>query len=79
MLIQRMSIDGKSAIVKGKKFMISHELFTLWRKGILDGSEAYREARLDAIASHAGCDLGEAIKPLANNVSSAGLTPDQRR
>jgi hypothetical protein len=79
MLIQRISIDGKSAIVKGKKFMINHELFTLWRKRMLDGSEAYLETRLDAIASHAGCGLGEAIKPLANNVSSAGLTPDQRR
>ena len=59
--------------------MINHELFTLWRKRVLDGSEAYLKARLDAIASHAGCGLGEAIKPLANNVSSAGLTPDQLR
>ena len=59
--------------------MINHELFTLWRKRVLDGREAYPETGLDAIASHAGCGLGEAIKPLANNVSSAGLTPDQRR
>jgi hypothetical protein len=79
MLIQRISIDEKSAIAKGKKFMIHHELFTLWRKRMLDGREAYPETGLDAIASHAGCGLGEAIKPLSNNVSSAGLTPDQRR
>jgi hypothetical protein len=79
MLIQRISIDGKSAIVKGKKFMINHEIFTLWRKRVLDGNAAYPETGLGAIGSHAGCGLGEAIKPLANNVSSAGLTPDQRR
>ena len=43
------------------------------------GARPIERQRLDAIGSHAGCGLGEAIKPLANNVSSAGLTPDQRR
>jgi hypothetical protein len=58
MLIQRISTDGKSAIAKGKKFMINHELFTLWRRRMLDGTTAYPETGLDAIASHAGCGLG---------------------
>ncbi len=46
---------------------------------MLDGPAAHPETGLGAIGSHAGYGLGEAIKTLANNVSSAELTPDQRR